>query len=200
MENVNALGNKMGELSVLTTQHIFGKSSLFVFTDMWLTCCAPEANVDLLEFTSVRNRDRDAKANRKSKDGELIIYINNPWYNPGHALVNMVLCCQDIQQASVVSLGPYYQLTEFSHMIGNCIYVPPRANAATACEKIHTTMARLQTTPEVVRLTTKRLIIYHTFIIIIFPTFGAWWNLNFLEGSIKRTHTHNVHMFKWDGL
>ena len=40
---------------------------------------------------------------------------------------------------------PYYLLREFSHVISLCVYIPPGADATTACEKIHTVTAKLQT-------------------------------------------------------
>ena len=97
---------------------------------------------DLLGFTAVR-ADRDTKASGKSKGGGLIMYINNRWCNPGHISVKTVSCWQDLELA--VSLRPYYLLREFSHVITVCVYIPPRADAATACEKIHSVTARLQT-------------------------------------------------------
>ncbi|KAI3351338.1 hypothetical protein L3Q82_005877 [Scortum barcoo] len=117
MGNVNSLPNKIDELSALNNQRIYRESSLFIFTETWLNHLVPNANVDLLGFTAVR-ADRDTKASEgKAKVGD----------------------------SSSVSLRPYYLPREFSHVITICVYIPPRADAATACEKIHSVTARLQT-------------------------------------------------------
>ncbi|TWW68197.1 putative RNA-directed DNA polymerase from transposon BS [Takifugu flavidus] len=42
-------------------------------------------------------------------------------------------------------MRPYYLPREFSHVIALCVYIAPTANGATACEKIHSVAARLQT-------------------------------------------------------
>lgn len=70
--------------------------------------------------------------------------MNNRWCNPGHVSVKMVLCCRDLELLAV-SLQPYYLPREFSHVITVCVYILPSAHAATACGKIHTVTARLQT-------------------------------------------------------
>ena len=143
MGNVNSLPNKIDELSALNNQRIYRESSLYIFTETWLTHLIPDASVDLPGFTAVR-ADRDTKACGKSKGGGLIMYINNCWCNPGHVTVKKVLCCRDLELLAV-SLRPYYLPREFSHVIALCVYIPPSADAATACEKIHTVTARLQT-------------------------------------------------------
>ncbi|KAI3356408.1 hypothetical protein L3Q82_017216 [Scortum barcoo] len=62
----------------------------------------------------------------------------------GHISVKTVSCCRDLELLAV-SLRPYYLPREFSHVITVCVYIPPRADAATSCEKIHSVTARLQT-------------------------------------------------------
>ncbi|KAI3364497.1 hypothetical protein L3Q82_011283 [Scortum barcoo] len=128
MGNVNSLPNKIDELSALNNQRIYRESSLFIFTETWLNHLVPDANVDLLGFTAVR-ADRDTKASGKSKGGGLIIQ--------SHVVRDLELLA--------VSLRPYYLPREFSHVITVCVYIPPRADAATSCEKIHSVTARLQT-------------------------------------------------------
>lgn len=135
MGNVNALPNKIDELCALIYQQIYRKSSLFVFTETWLTHLIPHADADLLGFTVVR-ADRHIKACRKSKGG-LIMYINNCWCNPGHVTLKKVLCYWDLELLAV-SLRPYYLQRKYSRVITICVYIPPRADAATACEKSHT--------------------------------------------------------------
>uniref|UniRef100_A0A665T724 Reverse transcriptase domain-containing protein n=1 Tax=Echeneis naucrates TaxID=173247 RepID=A0A665T724_ECHNA len=143
MGNVNSLPNKIDELSALNNQRTYRESSLYIFTETWLNHLVPDANVDLPGFTVVR-ADRDANACGKSRGGGLIIYINHRWCSPGHVTVKEVLCCPDLELLAV-SLRPYYIPREFSHVIALCVYIPPSADAAVACEKIHTVTARLQT-------------------------------------------------------
>lgn len=72
------------------------------------------------------------------------MYVNNRWCNPGHISVKTVLCCRDLELLAV-SLWPYYLQRELSHVITICVYIPLRADAATACKRIHSITARLQT-------------------------------------------------------
>ncbi|KAI3352795.1 hypothetical protein L3Q82_019369, partial [Scortum barcoo] len=74
--------------------------------------------------------ERDTKVSGKSKGGGLIMYVNNRWCNPGHISVKTVSCCPDLELLAV-SLRPYYLPREFSHVITVCVYIPPRADAAT---------------------------------------------------------------------
>lgn len=143
MGNVNALTNKIDELSTLNNQRIYQESSLLIFMETWLTQLIPDANVELQGFTAVR-ADRDTQACGKSKGGGLIVYIKNRWCNPGHVSVKVVWCCRDLELLAV-GLRPYYLPREFSHMIVICVYIPPRADAAAACKRIQVVTAKLQT-------------------------------------------------------
>lgn len=84
-------------------------------------------------------------SNDPYNNGALIIYVNR-WCRPVFLLyfVKVVLCCQDLELLAV-SLQPYYLKREFSQVIAICVFIPPRADAATACETIHSTIGRLQT-------------------------------------------------------
>lgn len=84
-------------------------------------------------------------SNDPYSNGALIIYVNR-WCRPVFLLyfVKVVLCCQDLELLAV-SLQPYYLKREFSQVIAICVFIPPRADAATACETIHSSMGRLQT-------------------------------------------------------
>lgn len=99
--------------------------------------------MELQGFTAVR-ADRDTQACGKSKGEGFIVYINNHWCNSGHVSVEVVWCCQDLELLAV-SLRPYYLPREFSHMIVIYVYIPPRGDAAAACEKIQAVTAKLQT-------------------------------------------------------
>lgn len=97
--------------------------------------------MDLHRFASVR-ADRDKEVSGKSRDG--VVYINNRWCNPEHVYVKVSSCCSNLELLAV-SLQPYYLPREFSHVIAVCVYIPTRADAVVACEKIHTVTTRLQT-------------------------------------------------------
>lgn len=47
MGNVNSLPKKIAKLFELNNQWIYQESSLYIFTEMWLTHLIPDANVDL---------------------------------------------------------------------------------------------------------------------------------------------------------
>lgn len=98
--------------------------------------------MELRGFTLVR-ADRDTKACGKSKGGGLILYVNNRWCNPSHLTIKDTLCCRDVELLAV-SLRPHYLPREFTHVITVCVYIPSRADAAVACERIHSMVSRLQ--------------------------------------------------------
>ena len=144
MGNVNCLTNKTDELAALVrTDKTFRECSLLCLSETWLTQNIPDANVDLPGFTTVR-ADRDCGRSGKSKGGGLALFINNRWCNQGHVTVKEIVCDRDIELLAV-GLRPYYIPREFSHAIAVVVYIPPRAHAETACDVIHSTIARLQT-------------------------------------------------------
>ena len=73
-----------------------------------------------------------------------MVYINQRFCNPRHVTIKETICSRDVELLAV-SLRPFYTPREFSHVIIVCVYVPPSAAADTACDVIHTTVARLQT-------------------------------------------------------
>ena len=111
-------------------------------TETWLNNNIPDANIELTGFSHVR-ADRDPSRSGKRKGGGLVLYINNRWCNPGHVTVKDIICCPDIELLAV-SLRPYYLPWEFMTAIIVCVYIQPRALAETACDVIHSTIARLQ--------------------------------------------------------
>uniref|UniRef100_A0A3B1JI52 Reverse transcriptase domain-containing protein n=1 Tax=Astyanax mexicanus TaxID=7994 RepID=A0A3B1JI52_ASTMX len=144
MGNVNALTNKTDELATLVSnQRLYRECSILCFTETWLTSNIPDANVDIPGFTTIR-ADRDPKRSGKNKGGGLVLFVNIRWCNPGHVTVKEIICCRDVELLAV-SLRPYYMPRELSHAIVVCVYIPPRADAETACDVIHATIARLQT-------------------------------------------------------
>ncbi|XP_035812432.2 uncharacterized protein LOC118471519 [Amphiprion ocellaris] len=143
MGNVNALTNKMDELTALIgSQRSYTEASLLIFTETWLTSYVPDATVDLPGFSVVR-ADRDPDASGKSKGGGLILYANQRWCHPNHLTVKTALCSRDLELLAV-SIRPYYVPREFSHVIALCVYVPPRADAEAARESIYNITTALQ--------------------------------------------------------
>ncbi|KAI4888527.1 hypothetical protein NFI96_008530 [Prochilodus magdalenae] len=86
--------------------------------------------------------DRDCTESGKRKGGGLAVLVNNRWCSPGHITVKERICCPDIELLAV-GLRPYY--LEFSHVVVVAVYIPPSANPTSACDVIHSTIARLQT-------------------------------------------------------
>lgn len=136
MENDNSLPNKIDELAMLTKNlRTLRECSLLCFTETRLTASILDANVELLHFNIVR-ADRDTKTCGKPKGGELVLYMNKRWCNPGNVNIKITISC-----------NPYYLPREFSHaiFIVIAVYIPLRANAETACDLILRAVAKLQT-------------------------------------------------------
>ncbi|XP_051811986.1 uncharacterized protein LOC127536225 [Acanthochromis polyacanthus] len=73
------------------------------------------------------------------------MYVNERWCNAGHISVKQWLCTKDVELLAV-SLRPFYLPWEFSHVIAVTVYTPPpSADAAAACELIHSEVSQLQT-------------------------------------------------------
>ncbi|TWW56168.1 hypothetical protein D4764_08G0001550 [Takifugu flavidus] len=72
------------------------------------------------------------------------MFGNDRWCNPGHIRVKEQYCSKDIELIAV-SIRPYYLPREFSHVIAITVYIPPSADAAAACETVHTVVSKLQT-------------------------------------------------------
>ena len=144
MGNVNCLTNKTDELAALVrTDRTLRECSLLCLSETWLTQNTPDANLDLPGFTTVR-ADWDCGRSGKSKGGGLALFINNRWCNQGHVMVKEIMCNRDIELLPV-GLRPYYMPKEFSHAIAVVVYVPLRVHADTACDVIHSIIARMQT-------------------------------------------------------
>ncbi|KAK0139075.1 hypothetical protein N1851_024349 [Merluccius polli] len=117
MGNVNCLTNKKDELAALVRMDkTFRVCSLLCLSETWLTQNTLDANVDLPGFTTVR-ADRDCGRSGKSKGGGLALrLLAHRWCNQGHVTVKEIVCDRDIEVAG-----------------------------ETACDVIHSTIARLQT-------------------------------------------------------
>lgn len=130
------------EIQAISPVHTDGKCQ-HTSEQSWLTGCILDANVERRGFTSVK-ANRDTKACGKSKGGGLILYVTNRWCNPSHVTVKDTLCCCDLELLAV-SMRPYYLPREFTHVIAECVYIAPRADAGAACEIIQSSVAQLQT-------------------------------------------------------
>lgn len=144
MGNVRSLPNKMEELTALTRlQREYRQCSIMCFTESWLNELTPDSHVSLDGFQIVR-ADRKAKESGKKKGGGIAMFVNNRWCNPGHIRVKEQLCNKDIELLAV-SMRPYYLPREFSQVIAITTYIPPSADAAAACELLHSVVSQLQT-------------------------------------------------------
>ncbi|KAI4894907.1 hypothetical protein NFI96_007435 [Prochilodus magdalenae] len=144
MGNVRSLANKMDELAALAmSQKEYRQCSLMCFSETWLHQDIPDDNVSITGFQTVR-ADRDCTESGKRKGGGLAVLVNNRWCSPGHITVKERICCPDIELLAV-GLRPYYLPREFSHVVVVAVYIPPSANPTSACDVIHSTIARLQT-------------------------------------------------------
>ena len=72
------------------------------------------------------------------------MFVNERWCKPGHCMVKVELCCEDIELLAV-SVRPFYLPREFTHVIVIAVYMPPSAKADTACDTLLSVTTRLQT-------------------------------------------------------
>lgn len=109
------------------------------FTETWLHSDIPDHNVSIDGFQIVR-ADRDCTKIGKRKG----CLVNNRWCNPGHITIKQRICSPDTELLAV-GLWTYYLPREISHAIAIAVYVPPSANATSACNVIYSVIAELQT-------------------------------------------------------
>ncbi|KAI4883080.1 hypothetical protein NFI96_000510 [Prochilodus magdalenae] len=137
----------MDELTALAmSQKEYRQCSLMCFSETWLHQDIPDDNVSITGFQGggVVRADRDCTESGKRKGGGLAVLVNNRWCSPGHITIKERICCPDIELLAV-GLRPYYLPREFSHVVVVAVYIPPSANPTSACDVIHSTIARLQT-------------------------------------------------------
>ena len=112
------------------------------FTETWLHSHILDHSVAVPSFSTVR-ADRDVTSSGKKKGG-IALYVSERWCNPGHVHVKERLCSPDIELLTV-GMWPYFLPQEFMSAIIICVYVPPSADAAVACDVIHSTLGQIQT-------------------------------------------------------
>ncbi|KAK2846486.1 hypothetical protein Q5P01_009485 [Channa striata] len=134
----------MDELAALIRlQGVYRESSLLCFTETCLNQDTPDSVVSVNGYTLVQ-ADRSAAESGKKKGGGLAVFVNNRCCNPGHITVKRQLCSKDVELVAV-SIRPYYLPQEFSHVLAVTVCIPPSADAAAACECVHSTVSQLQT-------------------------------------------------------
>lgn len=80
----------------------------------------------------------------KRKGGGWYVLFINRWCNPGHITGKEQVCSRDIELLAV-GVWPYYFPQEFSHVNVITVYIPPSADRAAACDRIHCAVPTLQT-------------------------------------------------------
>ena len=70
--------------------------------------------------------------------------MTDRWCNSGHITVKDQVCSQDIELLAV-SMRPFYLPREFTQVIVFTVHIPPSANAAAACDVLHSVTSSLQT-------------------------------------------------------
>ena len=111
--------------------------------DGWLHSHIPDHSVAVPSFSTVRV-DRDVIRTGKKKGGGTALYVSERWCNPGHVQVKECLCSPDIELLTV-GMQPYYLPQEFTSAIIISVYALPSADAAVACDIIHSAVAQVQT-------------------------------------------------------
>ena len=143
MGNVKSLGNKTDELAVLIKiQREYHECSVLCFMETWLHSHIPDHSVAVPGFSTVR-ADMDVISSGKKKGRGIALYVSKRWCNPGHVHVKERLCTPDIELLTV-GMRPYYLPREFTSAIIISVYVPPSADAAVACDVIHSAIAQIQ--------------------------------------------------------
>ncbi|KAK0131578.1 hypothetical protein N1851_033754 [Merluccius polli] len=113
------------------------------FTETWLQENIPDANTTMNGFMTVR-ADRDHRLSGKKRGGGLALLVNIRWYHPSHITVKERICTPNIELLAV-SLHPYYLPREFTCAVAIVVYIPPSADADTACEVINSVTAKILT-------------------------------------------------------
>ena len=143
MGNVTSLGNKLDEIAALIkTQREYCERSVLCFTETWLHSHIPDHSVAVPGFSTVR-ADRDVISSGEKKGGRIALYVSERWCNPGHVHMKERLCTPDIELLTV-GMRPCYLPREFTSAIIISVYVPPSADAAVACDVIHSAIAQIQ--------------------------------------------------------
>ncbi|XP_029942579.1 uncharacterized protein LOC115384424 isoform X4 [Salarias fasciatus] len=137
--NVRSILNKMDELTALTwCQKEYQECSLMLFSEMWLKA---DIIVGVEGFRLIRG---DGSLDMgKGRGGGVAAFVNNRWCHPEKITVCERLCNSDIELLAI-SMHPYCLPEEFSEVIVVVVYIPPSADASSACEALRSTVSRLK--------------------------------------------------------
>ena len=86
----------------------------------------------------------DHRLSGKKRGGGLALLVNIRWRHPSHITVKERICTPNIELLAV-SLRPYYLPREFTCAVAIVVYIPPAADADTACEAINSVTAKILT-------------------------------------------------------
>ena len=141
---MSSLGNKTDELATLIkSQREYRECSVLCFTETWLHSHILDHSVVVPDFSTVQ-ADRDMTSSGKKKGGGIALYVSERWCNPGHVHMKKRLCSPGTELLTV-EMRPYYLPWEFTSAIIIGVYVPPSADAALACDIIHSAVAQIRT-------------------------------------------------------
>ena len=93
-------------------------------------------------FSTVQ-ADRDVISSGKKKGKGIALSVSERWCNLGHVHVKKRLCSPDIELLTLL-MRTHYLPREFTSAIIISVYVPPSADAAVACDVIHSTLGQIQ--------------------------------------------------------
>ena len=141
LANVRSLDNKMDELKTrITTQHEIRECCALIFTETWLSDSIPDSTIHLTAH-SVHRGDRTVVSERK-RGGGVCVYVNNSWCSDIQVVERH---CSPDTELLMVKCRPFYLPREFSAVF-LCVYIPPRADSATALRLLHDVINKHETT------------------------------------------------------
>ncbi|KAI4889410.1 hypothetical protein NFI96_034097 [Prochilodus magdalenae] len=114
--------------------------SLLILTETWLSDSTPDSAIQL-QTHSVHRGDCTA-ASGNNKGGGVCVFVNNRWCSDIKTVEKH--CSTDIELL-MVKCRPFYLPREFSAVFILVVYIPPRANSATALGLLHDAISKQET-------------------------------------------------------
>ncbi|KAI4873821.1 hypothetical protein NFI96_014420, partial [Prochilodus magdalenae] len=141
LANVRSLENKLDELRArITTQREIRDCCALILTETWLSDSTPDSAIQL-QTHSVHRGDRTA-ASGKNKGGGVCVFVNNRWCSD---IKTVEKHCSTDLELLMVKCRPFYLPREFSAVFILAVYIPPRANSATALGLLHDAISKQET-------------------------------------------------------
>lgn len=141
LANVRSLGNKIDELRTRTSiQREIRECCVFTLTETWLTKDTPDSAIDL-DTHAVYRGDRTL-ASGKHRGGGVCVYINKRWCSDAQTVEKR--CSPDIELL-MVKCRPFYLPREFGAVFVIAVYIPPRADTASALGQLHDAISKHET-------------------------------------------------------